>query len=678
MLTPLSATDIALGMIAVMQGVFCGMWLLGSWVIGDARRAAQHWSAFAGLSALSIVAFAMALRQPAPLPAEYARALGNLFGLAAMIALHRGTRLFVDAPLPTGAYALAVGIVLVASWLGLSPAHASLRVSVMCAVLTVITLGIASDLYRYGRDVVRRRWTWLLMVPLVVAAAMLSARGVRALWRPESVSIVTADSAVNVGFAMTYMVIALTFQATLMGLVVGRLLADLRYRSRHDGLTGLLNRRAMEETLSSQVQRSRRTGEPFAVLMLDLDHFKDINDRHGHAAGDRALKHAAAAIKAELREVDAVGRFGGEEFLVLMPGATVETARPVAERVRTAVVADAPRVDGATLLLSASIGIAQWREPAEEPSRLVMRADAALYQAKLRGRDCVVVEASETEPLARPQPSEDGPITDAGLMMPLLTPWNLLSWRVNAVVVAALGSVSGLAWGATVADSHSMSAMAMGLGQIGYRDLPSMGAVPFLVMWVTMMAAMMLPTIAPVVLAHHAFAARRSESTLSTPAFVAGYMLIWSAIGIVVWLAYLAFAQWGDGAAQPWLSRLAAALLFIAGLYQFTPLKRRWADMCRSPLAFVSIHRSGHGTRDALRAGLANGAHCLGCCWAEMMVLVVVGLTNLPAMVTLSLLFLAEKNWKRGSAVGNAAGMGMMVLGVAVLAYPSLLAAISN
>ncbi len=148
--------------------------------------------------------------------------------------------------------------------------------------------------------------------------------------------------------------------------MVGRILIDLRYRSRHDGLTGLLNRRAMEETLPGQMQRSRRTGEPFTVLMLDLDHFKTINDRHGHAAGDRALKHTAAALKAELREVDAVGRFGGEEFLVLMPGATVETALPVAERLRTALLTNALGVEGATLLLSASIGIAQWREPAEE------------------------------------------------------------------------------------------------------------------------------------------------------------------------------------------------------------------------------------------------------------------------------------------------------------------------
>ena len=398
----LSATDIAFAMIAVMQGVFCGVWLLGSLVIGDVRRAAMHWSAFAGLSTASFVALVVALHQPVPLPAEYLRALGNLCGVVAMIALHRGIRLFVGAPQTTGAYALGIVVVLCASWLGVSPAYAVVRVSVNSAVLTVIALGIAFDLYRYGRSVVRQRHTWLLSVPLVAAAAGFSMRGVRAIWHPGSVAAeMTTDSGLNVGSAIAYMVIALTFHATLIGLVFGRLLADLRHRSRHDGLTGLLNRRTMEETLLAQVQRSRRTGEPFTVMMLDLDHFKAINDRHGHAAGDRALKHTAAALKAELREVDALGRFGGEEFLVLMPGATAEAARPVAERLRAALLDDAPQIDGTPLLLSVSIGVAQWREPAEEPSRLLMRADAALYSAKMRGRDCVVVESPEVEPIAR-------------------------------------------------------------------------------------------------------------------------------------------------------------------------------------------------------------------------------------------------------------------------------------
>ena len=257
--------------------------------------------------------------------------------------------------------------------------------------------------------------------------------------------------------------------------------------------------------------------------------------------------------------------------------------------------------------------------------------------------------------------------------------FDLLSWRVNAVVVVALVSVSLVAWAGAIEQANSMRGMVMTIGEIGYRNQGSMGAVEFLAMWTTMMAAMMLPTIVPVVLIHHAYSLGRWESRLSTPAFVTGYMLVWSGIGIVVWLAYLIVAQWGDDAVQSqWQPRLAGGMLVFAGLYQFTRWKRLCADMCRSPLTFVYVHDLYRGVRNALRAGMVHGAYCLGCCWAEMLVLIVVGLTNLTAMAILFLLFLVEKNWKHGHAVANVAGLGFMVLGVAVVAYPPLLAGISN
>ena len=179
------------------------------------------------------------------------------------------------------------------------------------------------------------RWPWLLALPLGLAAAGFAQRGLRALADPASVgSQMANDSALNVGSAFSYVPIALAFHAVLLTLVVGRLLAELRWRSRHDGLTGLLNRRSMEELLAEQLQRSRRSAEPFVVLMLDMDHFKAINDRLGHAVGDLALRHAAALLAGALRKVDRLGRFGGEEFIALLPGITLAEAQTVAERLR--------------------------------------------------------------------------------------------------------------------------------------------------------------------------------------------------------------------------------------------------------------------------------------------------------------------------------------------------------
>ncbi|HEY4956325.1 MAG TPA: GGDEF domain-containing protein, partial [Caldimonas sp.] len=373
---------------------------LGSWLIGDTRRAALHWAAYAALSAVSFVLLTSALHAPAPWPAEIVRAVGNLAGVFAVLALQRGIRHFVGKPLGLRAQGVAIVVVLVAAWIGLSPGGGSVRVVLTSGVLALLTLAMARDLVSHARDELHHRWPIALGVPVILAAAGFAFRAVRALLNPDSVaSQMTRDSALNVGSAFGYVVIALAFHATLMALVVARLTAQLRHRSRHDGLTGLLDRRAIEEGLQAQMQRSRRTGETFSVLMLDLDHFKSINDRFGHAAGDRALKHVAVLLEESFREVDRLGRIGGEEFLALMPGATLDAAGPVAERVRERLSASPVVLDSSDVHLSVSIGMAQWNPPDEDVSRLLGRADSALYLAKAQGRDRVVAASAEQTPL---------------------------------------------------------------------------------------------------------------------------------------------------------------------------------------------------------------------------------------------------------------------------------------
>ena len=250
MLSSLSATDIAFAMIGVMQGVLALVWLLATWLAGDLRRATLHWAAYATLSAVSFAMLTAALHLHAPPRAEMLRALGNLCGVVALIALQRGIRLFVGFPLPVRAHLLALGVALVASYVGLSPSGGRFRVSIISGVLALLAASVAHDLHLYSRDELRLRWPWLMALPLLAATIGFAFRGVlAALWPDTVASEMTIDSALNVGSALSYMVIALAFHATLMALVVARLLADLRHRSRHDGLTGLLNRRAMEEAM---------------------------------------------------------------------------------------------------------------------------------------------------------------------------------------------------------------------------------------------------------------------------------------------------------------------------------------------------------------------------------------------------------------------------------------------
>lgn len=204
---------------------------------------------------------------------------------------------------------------------------------------------------------------------------------------------IAAASGLNVGSAFAYVVVTLSFHAMLLSLVLMRLIADLRRMSRHDSLTGLLNRRALEEELLLQVQRSLRGRVPFCVLMLDVDHFKRINDRHGHGVGDLALKQLSALLRMQMRSVDTLGRIGGEEFVVVLPGLNEAAALTAVERLRALVANRRLTSPHEQVAMSVSIGVVQWNGHPEETTRLLMRADAALYQAKQNGRDRVALAA---------------------------------------------------------------------------------------------------------------------------------------------------------------------------------------------------------------------------------------------------------------------------------------------
>jgi two-component system, cell cycle response regulator len=167
--------------------------------------------------------------------------------------------------------------------------------------------------------------------------------------------------------------------------------AQLELVSRTDALTGVSNRRHLEERLQEMLSAARRHGQPSTVLVIDIDHFKSINDSLGHAGGDAVLRSVVERVARSVRREDVVGRWGGEEFLVLGAMTDVAAAGVLAERVREAVCAEPVRVDGGDdVAVTVSIGCAAGTEP---PDTLLRRADVALYEAKAKGRNRVVVAA---------------------------------------------------------------------------------------------------------------------------------------------------------------------------------------------------------------------------------------------------------------------------------------------
>ena len=156
-----------------------------------------------------------------------------------------------------------------------------------------------------------------------------------------------------------------------------------------DGLTGIHNRRFLDEVLPPEVSRSQRSGAPLALLMIDIDHFKRFNDRHGHQAGDEALRGVARTLAHHLRAMDFVARYGGEEFAVVLPAPDGKSALQTAERLRLAVESAAIGADGESERLTVSIGSAACPSDASDAASLVAAADAALYAAKGAGRNAV-------------------------------------------------------------------------------------------------------------------------------------------------------------------------------------------------------------------------------------------------------------------------------------------------
>ncbi|MBI3145054.1 MAG: diguanylate cyclase [Pseudogulbenkiania sp.] len=180
---------------------------------------------------------------------------------------------------------------------------------------------------------------------------------------------------------------------------------QLNYLATTDALTGLPNRRHFLDALKRQAAQAARDGAPFCVAMLDIDHFKAVNDRHGHAAGDLILQMAAERLGRNLREMDLMGRLGGEEFAVLLPGSTLAEALAVAERLRSEMAAAPVKIGHTAVPVTISLGVAQ-SVPGEAGGTLLSRADTGLYLAKNGGRNRVcgapLAPASATPSTAQP------------------------------------------------------------------------------------------------------------------------------------------------------------------------------------------------------------------------------------------------------------------------------------
>ncbi|MET8865696.1 diguanylate cyclase [Nonomuraea sp. NPDC004580] len=187
--------------------------------------------------------------------------------------------------------------------------------------------------------------------------------------------------------------------------------AQLQAAARTDAKTGLLNAAAWQREADTEIVRARRTGESLALLIIDIDHFKRVNDAHGHLVGDEVLVGVASMLRSQLRDYDVVGRFGGEEFVVLLPGADIGEARRVAERLRVHISHMAVPVEDTLVKVTVSTGVALMSVHGDDLIDLLTAADLALYRAKELGRDRVCIPAVPSPP-PHPLPTDTTPLPD--------------------------------------------------------------------------------------------------------------------------------------------------------------------------------------------------------------------------------------------------------------------------
>ena len=253
--------------------------------------------------------------------------------------------------------------------------------------------------------------------------------------------------------------------------------------------------------------------------------------------------------------------------------------------------------------------------------------------------------------------------------------YSVLERRATLSTVAILLALAAAAWWSTLGQARDMESMVQGFAHVGTAMPFDMTVPVFLAMWTIMMVAMMFPTIAPVVLLHRMVVRRRGEGAGPTIAFGSGYLVIWAVIGLVPLAALLGFREVAHGSS--WVDRAGGAVLVLAGAYQFTRWKETCQRACRTPLTFLATHDFGKGSAGAFRAGISHGLYCLGCCWALMAVLFVVGLMNLVWMAAIAVVFLAEKNWRHGPMLTKIVGTGVLAFGIAILVDPSLLGSVA-
>lgn len=385
-------------LLAVQFALFGAAWGMGAWLLGLPRLPALHWMGSSWLIATGCLLFLGEdwLPWALVLPAR------NLALLMGVMMIRRGAAIFMRRDPSNLEQGLVLGVAAGGLLLiGNAPEVQWVRTAMMATAIGWVLVRAGTEQIDTVGDEFGRLTGWILGLPPVLLGVAFLARATMALVvLPDSPMLnVRFNGQWNVALLVTLLLASTLLQFSLLYIVILRMVRKLHRLSSQDALTHLLNRRAWNRALQAEALRLRRSPQSTAMLVVDLDHFKAINDRHGHPAGDAVLVTLAGLLKEGTRGTDLVARYGGEEFALLLTEIRQrDDALHVAEKIRAA-VADRG-FDGGVGRVTVSVGVA-WVEPEDvSPAAALQRADAALYRAKAEGRDRCVAAWDPTAPSA--------------------------------------------------------------------------------------------------------------------------------------------------------------------------------------------------------------------------------------------------------------------------------------
>jgi diguanylate cyclase (GGDEF)-like protein len=378
----LTAQPLLIALVSVQFFVHALIWAMTARMTRRWRAAEGHFALFWFFFAAGLMLFVP------PWPSGSApRNLADLLIIAAAMFEHRGLALHWGRRLPLQPYAaglVAAAAVIAASFL-MDNGH-GLRVAVVCFGCMAMLLASVSLMWRLGRAATP------ILAPVAAAgygllAVVLFARGVQALLVGATTKIsIDAPGHANIPLAIVVLFVGGLINLAHIRLVLGRVVHLLSQQAQTDELTGALNRRGLLQQLEAVHANAVQGQASYALMMVDVDHFKAINDLHGHAQGDQVLQTVSANLRAALRSDDRVGRWGGEEFCVLLPRTQLRDAEQLAQRVATRIA-----TPNSGIRVTVSIGVSEYGPTDLDLQAVIRRADDALYEAKETGRNRVVV-----------------------------------------------------------------------------------------------------------------------------------------------------------------------------------------------------------------------------------------------------------------------------------------------